>query len=185
LAAGGLAYSGPDTSCSGEDGGLPLLLTNSTGLNSSASAALTNLKIKQVILMGGTGAVNDATKTAIEALGISVVRVAGATRQGTAVALADLILGRPVTGGWDSGQFLMSRPDTFPDALAASSLSGLEDSPIYLSESTTNLGTVASNGIISYPTFYDTGLLLGGTEALNATVASQVAFSIAAQPDGP
>lgn len=148
-------------------------------------AALTNLNIKQVILMGGTGAVNDATKTGIEGLGISVVRVFGPTRQDTAVALANTVLGTTF-GGWadeGSGAFLVSRPDTFPDALAASSLSGRSLSPLYLSESPSNLGNVAAGGIVSYPAFYDTGLLLGGTEALSPTVASQVAFTIAAQPD--
>jgi putative cell wall-binding protein len=186
LSAGGLAYNGLEGGCG--SGGLPLLLTNPTGLNPATVAALTNLNIKQVILMGGTGAVNDATKAGIESLGITVVRVFGPTRQDTAVALANTVLGTTF-GGWTdegSGAFLLSRPDTFPDALAASSLSGRSLSPIYLSESPSNLGTVASGGIISWPAYYDTGELLGGTEALSATVAGQVGFTIAAQPDpGP
>jgi putative cell wall-binding protein len=179
LAAGGLAYAGMQGGCGA--GALPLLLTNATGLNPSTVGALTNLNIKQVILMGGNAAVNDATKTGIESMGITVVRVGGATRQDTAVALANMALGT-VAGGWDSGSFLVTRPDLFPDALTASSLSGNSASPLYLAASPTSLGTVTAGGIISYPVFYDTGVLLGGSAALSQAVFDQVAFTIAAQP---
>ena len=65
----------------------------------------------------------------------------------------------------------MSRPDNFPDALAASSVGGLLKAPLYLAASTTSLGTTATQGIVSYPYPYTVGTLLGGPDALSAAVA--------------
>lgn len=182
LAAGPLAFSGVNE-C-GDSNPLPLLLTPKDSLSPAAVGAITNLDIEQVILLGGTSAVSTAVETALEALpGVSVVRVAGADRQATAVAIAERILGPNNFGDFDGGGFLVSRPDSFPDALAASSLGGNEGWPMFLAASPTSLGSTATNGIASYPNdnALVLGTLVGGTSALADTVGTQVATAIASQ----
>jgi hypothetical protein len=182
LAAGGFAYGGvgPDGCGSGP---IPLLLTPKASLSPATAIALRDLGIEHVILMGGTGAVSDSVKTSLDSLnGLTVTRIAGATRQDTAVQLANLILGPDVIGAWNSGTFLVARPDTFPDALAAAPLSGSAFAPLYLADSTTSLGDDNVTAIVDYPQEYGIGLLIGGTGALSGTVLNETAVAIASQP---
>ena len=50
---------------------MPIILTNGAGLHSEAKASLQNLGIKQVLVVGGTGAVSVASIQQIQALGIA------------------------------------------------------------------------------------------------------------------
>jgi putative cell wall-binding protein len=138
--------------------------------------------VEQVIVLGGTSAVSTAVSDAIDALsGVSVVRVAGPDRQGTAVAISQLE--GSAIGGFTGTRVFVARGDTFPDALAAGPLAGASLSPIFLTSSTTALGTTAANGITAYPgSLVLRGTLLGGTAALTDTVGSQVGTAIASQP---
>jgi putative cell wall-binding protein len=182
LAAGGLAYGGVgDDGCGG--GSIPLLLTPKASLSPATALAIRDLGIQHVILMGGTGAVSDGVESALDSLaGVTVTRIAGDTRQDTAVQLATLILGPDTIGAWNSGTFLVARPDTFPDALAASALSGSAFAPLYLANSPTELGADNVTAIVDYPQDYGTGILIGGTSALSGAVFTQTAAAIASQP---
>jgi putative cell wall-binding protein len=91
----------------------PLLLTTSGSLD-----AVTKTEIQRVLpaggtvyLLGGTSALSDAVAAAITAIGDVPVRVAGADRYGTAVAIAG-VMGNPTTVFEASGV-------NFPDALSA------------------------------------------------------------------
>jgi hypothetical protein len=91
----------------------PLLLTSSASLD-----AMTKSEIQRVLpaggtvyLLGGTSALSDAVAAAITAIGDVPVRVAGADRYGTAVAIAGA-MGNPTTVFEASGT-------NFPDALSA------------------------------------------------------------------
>ena len=109
--------------------------------------------------------------------------MAGPTRQDTAIALANAILGPDSIGKWNSGKFLVSRPDTFPDALVAASLSsGGNLAPMYLAASSTDFGQVNTQAITDYPHDYGIGALLGGTSSLSDAVLSAAATAIAVQP---
>ena len=182
LSAGGLAYGGvSDDGCGG--GPIPLLLTPSGSVSPAAAIAIRDLGVKHVILMGGTATVSQAVENGLDSInGVTVTRVAGATRQETAVKLASLILGPDAIGAWNSGVFLVARPDTFPDALAASALSGGLFAPLYLANSSTELGAANSTAIVDYPQDYGRGVLIGGTTSLSDGVGTQVATAIASQP---
>lgn len=79
----------------------PVLLTTPDSLHAMTSAGLTALGIGRVILLGGTGAVSDAVKTAIEAMpgAITVTRIGGANRNDTAAKVADALTKDPLAGG--------------------------------------------------------------------------------------
>jgi putative cell wall-binding protein len=181
LAAGGLAYRGSITGGACGTGSLPLLLTQKSTLPADTSNTLSDLGIKQVILLGGTGAVAANVETALDNVsGVDdVTRVSGPTRQDTAVEVSQLLQAI----GYGPATFLVSRPDAFPDALAAGPLAGILGSPLFLTESTTALGSVAKAGITAFPgsPFFTDAIVLGGTGALSDAVFAQVGAAIAAQ----
>ncbi len=180
LAAGGLAFGGVRGCGSGP---LPLLLTPKNGLTQSTVSAITDLGIKQIILMGGEQSVIPAVKSALETLpGVTVTRVAGAARQDTAIALANTILGPATIGKWTGGGFLVATPGTFPDALVAASLSGSALAPLYLAASPSSFGPTNVQAITDYPNNYTLGALLGGTSSLTDDVFASVVTAIASQP---
>jgi putative cell wall-binding protein len=100
----------------------PILLTSKAALNTETSAALTSLGVQQVILMGGEAAVSAAVETALKTqLGAAnVIRVAGADRAATAVALANIITTTSNGFGFTkTGVVLFNGFDSFADGLAA------------------------------------------------------------------
>jgi hypothetical protein len=112
------------------DDGLPVLLTPTGSLDPDASAAISNLGITQVIVLGGTSAVSANTVTQLEALGVSVLRIAGTSYEQTSTELAsfetsDFTAGTTVLDGLnvtgDTGHLSVgtSRGDAFTDALSS------------------------------------------------------------------
>jgi hypothetical protein len=71
---------------------LPVLLTSAGALDPNAQAAITNMGIKQVIVVGGSAAVSDAVVSTLEGMGVSVLRIAGTTFDATSTELASFIL---------------------------------------------------------------------------------------------
>ncbi|MEN3273642.1 MAG: hypothetical protein V7636_2403, partial [Actinomycetota bacterium] len=76
--AGGPLASSPNT------GAYPVLLVNST-VPPATKKAIADLAIKQVVILGGTGAVSSAVETELQTeTGNPPIRLAGTTRYGTA-----------------------------------------------------------------------------------------------------
>lgn len=133
LAASPLAYS--DT--------LPVLLTaGGQSLDPNASAAISQLGIKQVIVVGGSAAVSDQDVSTLQSDGLAVLRIAGETFDQTAAELASFELNdysapspsqSPLVEGLDSaatedgGPGLTvgtSRGDAYQDALSSAQVLG-------------------------------------------------------------
>jgi putative cell wall-binding protein len=163
----------------------PLVLTDPSTLSSQATNALTALGIKQVIVLGGIDAISDADVTAIQALGISVIRIAGEDATDTAQLLATfelnqagtlyLGLGWGATGTWNH-TVLVARGDGYSDALAGCVLAALNAEPLLLTENPTTLGTYL-------PPFLNAGGSAAGIDSLNA-VGGQSGNIEAIQPLG-
>lgn len=100
----------------------PILLTTPTSLSPQVSSAVSDLGIKQVIVMGGPLAVADTVVSSLQSSGISVLRIAGQRATDTAVQLADFELGSAaghLGAGWNgSGEVSVARGDYFTDGLA-------------------------------------------------------------------
>ncbi len=101
---------------------LPILLTTSSKLSPQVSSAITNLGIKQVVVMGGQLAVANGVVTSLESLGVTVLRIAGQDATDTAVQLADFEMGSKSSHlgvGWSGdGALAVARGDYFTDGLA-------------------------------------------------------------------
>jgi putative cell wall-binding protein len=148
----------------------PVVLTDPGTLSTQASTTLTALGIKQAIVLGGPLAVSDADVTAIQALGISVIRVAGQDQTDTAQELAEFELNQSSTftglgwgatsgGNWGR-MILLARGDFYADALAGSVLGTLGGTPILLTENPASLGQYLT-------TFLNAGGSSAGIDSLN------------------
>lgn len=71
------------------DAGFPVLLTESERLTPATRDYLAASAVTEVFIVGGVLAVSEAVARELEGLGIQVVRVSGATRSGTATAIAE------------------------------------------------------------------------------------------------
>lgn len=120
----------------------PILLVGST-MPDSVRAEIIRLysgkKTAHVYVAGGTGVVSDSVvnsiRSALENAGVpkesvTIVRVAGSTRYGTAAAIARLV-GTPSTGTFQHTA-IVTMGASYADALAISALSAREQIPILL-----------------------------------------------------
>ena len=108
---------------------VPILLTPGSSLSATAATAIRALHVAQVLVMGGPLAVSDAVVTQLEALGVSVLRVAGATASATGIELAQAELGSSASHlgfGWaPTGGLGVAGGDYWSDGLAgADALAG-------------------------------------------------------------
>ena len=155
LAAGGLA-----------DGQLfPILLVNAA-IPASTQTALTSLGIKQAIVMGGTDAVPTTVETALTGQGITVIRVAGTNRYDTAAKLGAMEASTALNGGfgWATTSVVLASGLNFPDALAASPVSGINKAPIVL---TASLPAESSAFITAHSSTIANFFVMGGTLAVD------------------
>jgi putative cell wall-binding protein len=142
----------------------PLLLTTTDSLSSQAASALAALGIQQVIVMGGPLAISNDVVTAVQALGISVLRIAGTDLTDTAVQLADFEV-NTTTGnlglGWDpNGSITVARGDFYTDGLTGAIVAATGDTACtyeYTSSCTTTTTTTTAGPA---KTFYPTPVLL-------------------------
>ena len=150
LVAGPVAYNGhnlgsvppaplPVPPACGDGQGFPVILTPSTALDPQAAAALTNLGIQQVLVMGGNTAIDPAVVTAVQAINsITVRRFAGTNRLDTARLFAEFAVNFL---GYDRTAVAVARGDGFPDALAGGPFAGVMPAKaIVLTESPTSAG---------------------------------------------
>ena len=165
---------------------MPILLTAPASLSAQAQAAIGRLDITQVIVMGGQLAVSDTVVSQLQALGVSVLRVAATDYMGTSINLAELETGATGAGfGWDkrTAGLAVARGDAFSDGLAGAVATGhgIHSSgpiPLLLIENPVTLGTdvtaffrhVATAGIGSSHSPLTYLVVLGGPDAVAPSV---------------
>jgi hypothetical protein len=202
LASGPLAYG--VFTCSGvvftcEDFAFPLILTPTGSLHPMAAQSMTDHDIEQVIILGGPGAVSDAVETAVEAMGIDTLRLAGDTRVDTAVEIATFSrtemfpsepgpADAPYDGGLSFGcsdleaggcgdeLAFLARQDLFPDALAGGPIAAFNQTNILLTD-TAALSPATAAYLAANRDFFEVVIALGlgaavSTAALDAANAA-------------
>jgi putative cell wall-binding protein len=135
-----------------------VILTPGAALGSQAVQALTSLGITQVLAIGGQLALQPAVETAVVALGIKVVPIAGLDGSDSSTQLAKFEQGAATKGlVWASTTVLLAQGLAVSDALGAGVLSGLSivPEPLLLTEApnataATDLGTsvIAELGLL-------------------------------------
>ncbi|WP_010676965.1 cell wall-binding repeat-containing protein [Bacillus timonensis] len=136
----------------------PILLTRSDKLNSVTKAELTRLKVKNVILLGGEGAINNGVKKEIEKMGITVKRISGATRYQTALQIAKEL--KPA-----KNEVVLATGANFPDALAIAPYASEHSVPILLTAP-----KKIDNGVLDYTKQFSSVTIIGGTNAIDPSI---------------
>ena len=185
MAASAMAYKGD----------LPVLLTQTNSLAPEAEAAIVNLGIQQVIVMGGPLAISNSVVTQLMGLGVSTFRIAGTDATDTAQLLAQFELNSTNASGVTDGLgwtpakgLVVSRGDYFTDALSASAYAGSNETPIVLTENPTTVGqyltsflntagTVGFNGHTVY-----NFTVLGGSLAVAPATVTTITNALAVNP---
>ena len=151
-------------------GHFPILLTGANALSPETGGALTALKIKHVIIVGGTAAISPAVQSAVETLGITVERLAGTDRQLTATAIAAAEQGHL---GFGNNAYGLAVGNNFPDALAGGPLGGLDKAPILLTSDPNALSPDTQAFLSGLNSVVNELLVFGGQAALSDAVVTQ------------
>ena len=112
----------------------PILLTKPHVLRGDVARYITETGVEHVMLMGGTAALREAIEDSIEALGIRVTRLAGATRYDTAVAAAKLAVRRYSLTCFTDRRFGLARADVPFDSFSAAPLLARLCTPLLLAD---------------------------------------------------
>lgn len=172
LAAGPIAYARH----------LPVLLTTGQGLHPDAAAALDELQVDHVVVVGGSAAVPRDVADDLEARGIDHDRVAGRDRTETAAELATWAVRH---AGFDTTEVVAARGDAFPDALAAAPLAGGNQYPLLLTRAPATPGYDLLQWMVDHSdgtraaAAIERVTALGGTDAVTAAALEQLAEAAA------
>ena len=147
----------------------PVLLVNASGpLNPATAAELTRLRPTRIVVLGGSGVVSDAVKTALLPYATSgtILRYAGADRFATAAAISAATFAPGV------GVAYIATADNFPDALAGAAAAGMVKGPVLLVNASGPLNPATAAELTRLrPTRI---VVLGGSGVVSAAVLSQL-----------
>lgn len=106
---------------------IPILFTEKDRLRSDTKKALQDWKIKNAIIVGGTGVVSLAVDLELDALGLTINRLGGEDRYDTALEIAKHF-------GAEKGHTAISvaTGENYPDALTGAILSAKNNTPLIL-----------------------------------------------------
>lgn len=162
LSAGPLAW----------DKKFPVVLTDGTQstLSPQAQATLSTDKIKNVLIMGGSAAMNPGINAQLTSMGITIDKqFAGVDRTDTAAQLASYAQS---TYGFGNTSIILASGLTFADALSSGPWGGGAPMNIYLTATSDSLGTYTTDAIQALAGTLSTINIAGGTAAVDANAAS-------------
>jgi len=143
----------------------PVLLTQRGAIPQVLRDELIRLKPQHIYVIGGTGAISDGVKQALEAYAVApVLRLSGVDRYATAVAVSKAFFGRPPAVYLATGL-------NFPDALAAVPAAGRAGAPLLL------VGPAAVPVVVRGELarlFPPRCYLIGGTSVIGNAVVNQL-----------
>ena len=148
----------------------PITLTDPQRLSSETRSVLGELRIEHVLIPGGHEAVSEAVQGEIEARGITVRRLAGASRTETAAVTAEFALAEL---GFSQTTVDLALGRRFPDALAAAPLSGRNRTPLLLTADVDELGAAARGYLIAHSDTLDSSYAFGGPAAIAESVRQE------------
>lgn len=157
LAAGPLAYAYK----------APILLTHCSELSGETAKELARLKVKKVLIIGGTSAVSTNVESTLKKAGYLVERLHGPTRYETAIKVADKLKSKVGL----SREVVFTVGNNYADALAIGSYASKEGLPILLTPRySVPQETMAylKNNRISY------ARIIGGELAIDQAVVNQL-----------
>lgn len=157
--AGGLAAASENS---------PVLLTENSALPATTRAEIQRLQPSRIVIVGGSGAVSIGVATQLGGLADELVRISGADRFATTAEVV-----REVVPGTDTVFIVTGR--NFADALTGIPIAGLTSSGVLMVDA----GTLHPSVVTELERLDPRNILiLGGTAAVSAEVASQLSAYI-------
>lgn len=143
----------------------PILLTRSNDLPEITKQTLTDLQVKNVIIVGGSGVISATVETELKNMGLNVTRVFGNDKYDTAVEVA-----KRVSDPAKPTEIFVVTGDDFSDALSVGSIAANKQMPIILVPKNSvpdsvNNYLAATNISKSY--------IIGNTDLISENVCSQ------------
>ena len=148
----------------------PILLTSKGGLSSQTASAIAQLGAKRAVVLGGPIVISDKVASDLEAMGLQVDSIAGATRQDTQLKIYEYGLSAPNGRTWSSDTVAFASGQGFQDALSFSPVAYADRVPVFLSGSSGAL-TEAQMAALSGGS-YKTSVVLGGPLVMGEQTAS-------------
>lgn len=152
----------------------PILTTfnYSSGLEKNVLTEITRLGAKKVYILGGEAVVNANIEKVLKQYNIEVVRLAGDTRYGTAVAIAKEL--NKVSGRSFSRIYFASGVN-YPDALSIGSVAAIEGNPVlYLPADGAMDSITAAYAKSLKEAGFTSAVILGGPAAISAKSENSV-----------
>jgi putative cell wall-binding protein len=149
----------------------PVLLVEHGRVPEQTSRALTALGAGTATVVGGTAAVSDTVVAQLRAAGLTVDRVAGATRYDTSVAVGH----RALEAGADPGRVWLVTGHGYADALAAGSAAASAGGVLLLVDGRRLDRSPAVQDWLADLAGYGSVTLVGGPAAISFDVEQQVA----------
>ena len=153
----------------------PILITAQAGLSQATKEALDALGIEHVLIPGGTNAVSAKAEQEIQALGISTRRFAGENRNETATLVAAYAYD---SLGFDKSHVDLARGDQFPDALAGGPHAGNQQGPILLTRTPDDIGEATEDFLRNRGSQLAEGDIFGGFAAVSQRAEDQAEAAI-------
>ncbi|WP_010197270.1 cell wall-binding repeat-containing protein [Bacillus sp. m3-13] len=163
----------------------PILLTKKNELTEETKNELVRLGAKNVVILGGTGAVSNTVSTNVRNMGMEVKRIAGANRFETAKLIANEM-------GTNFSTVVVANGYGFPDALAIAPYAARNGIPILLTEKTyipgatkTILNSASKTIVVGGTAVVNKNLLNGMPKATRISGATryETAYKIGTQFD--
>lgn len=152
----------------------PIFLVSNKADNAKQIAALKDGDFSDIVIAGGTQAVNKQIEQQIaDATGITPTRLSGETRYDTSIAIAKWLT-QYTALGVDGAVFTTGQ--NYPDALAAGPLAGAQDGLLILVNPADP--STAVNFLKPYKDAVQHAYVAGGTNALGENVTAQIADTL-------
>ncbi|SHF76377.1 carboxypeptidase regulatory-like domain-containing protein [Ornithinibacillus halophilus] len=143
----------------------PILLTRSDELYSATLDEIHRLGASKVVILGGTGAINEDVEAELEAEGLNIRRIAGENRYATAALIAEEVAPDGIE------QAIVANGRDFPDALSAATHAAKAGMPILLTRPDSLPEETAS--VVETLGVTET-IIVGGYEVVTEEVAAQL-----------
>ena len=163
-------------------GRVPILLTEANDLPGVTSDALEALVADggEVVVVGGTNAVSADVEAAVNDLGLTTRRIAGANRLETGLALVEEAIAR----GASREPTILASAGNYPDALAAVPAAFHAGGVVILVHPDGLAEGAIGDYLAAHADEIDTALLAGGPAALSEGLDAEAMSAIAAESEG-
>lgn len=147
--------------------GAPILLTSKDSIPDVTINEIKRLKAKNVIILGGTGAISNAVQNKVKSLGVTIERIGGQTRFATARLIAERLISKK---GYKPSEVFFVNYSSYADALSISTVAAIKGAPILYVAKDLALDSNTAAYLSKVKSSLTNAYVIGGTGVVNETV---------------